>query len=531
MASTIKARFQADDGQRAAILERARLCARLTKPWVLPPLGQPATGRLPDNYQSDGSRGVTNLSGKMLLALFPPGEPFARLTPIPEVQYDPRVDARLMQHLLDDLSMRDAQIQAQIESCTLDGKSRQRATFRSRKRAAIEQLLITGDVLEQFTDDYRLKVFRRDRYVTKRDSCGDVLYHIIRETVDPLALTPRQRELAQFKEGFEGKPVCERMQDLYTLVEWNPLTRVWVITQEVNDHAVNESQEEVTPFFSTPFDLVDGEDSGRGFIEANLGDLGSLDELCRRLLDFAEMSSKMYPFIDGSSQLREQDFEKPTGSVMRGSVRGGQVDDVAFLKVDKLGDFNVCYQSTERIGKKIGAVMLMESETAPQGEAGRHAYAWQTVVGELNGALGGLYAPIADEQQVPLLRRVYYQMERDLKFTSRLPKQLVNISALTGFAAVSRSMDAQKIEKIAAVAAQLVPPGSGANPIDAGVAIEELVRLYNVRAPGLVKSPEQLQAETQQAIAAQTQLAGAQKALDTAGNIVQSAATQGQSNG
>ena len=81
---TIESRFKADDSDRQGSLEEARLAAALSKPWVLPPQGQNANDPLPRNYQSVGSRGSTNLVGRLLLALYPPNLPWFILTPTPE---------------------------------------------------------------------------------------------------------------------------------------------------------------------------------------------------------------------------------------------------------------------------------------------------------------------------------------------------------------------------------------------------------------------------------------------------------------
>lgn len=531
--STLAARFASDDGARQSILDRARECAKLTKPWVLPPLEQTADTKLPENYQSIGSRGTTNMVGKMILALFPPDQPWFMLQPVAEMLFDPRLQhgegAAFLQTVLTDLDLRSKQIQAKLESANLDNRSRRRATFRSKKRQALDQLIITGDVLEYLGDDYRLKVFRRDHYVTKRDSVGDVLYHITKECIDPLSLTPEQLSRAQFKSenSPEGKRVDERLVDLYTIVEWQPQSKKWVIRQEINGNEINVSEETITPYFSTPFDLVEGENYGRGFVEQNKGDLGSLDELGRRLLDFAELCTKMHPVADGNGAWKASDFEKPSGTLLFGDVRGGELQDLTFLKVDKVGDFQVCYQTAERIRKDMGAAMLIDSETAPQGEAGRHRLAWETVAGELAGALGGIYTPIADEQQLPILQRVYHQMERD-KLFAPLPRQFIEIKALTGLAALTRQIDGAKIERVANFAGAWGP--EGLRNISVGAAVNAFARAINLNAPGIVKSPEEVAAEEQAAIAAQTQLAAAQKGVEVVGNAAEHALTQGQPN-
>ena len=61
---------------REHVLRVGREVASLTVPHLLPPQGHTATSDLPKPYQSLGSRGIRNLSSKLLLTLFPPNTPF-----------------------------------------------------------------------------------------------------------------------------------------------------------------------------------------------------------------------------------------------------------------------------------------------------------------------------------------------------------------------------------------------------------------------------------------------------------------------
>jgi hypothetical protein len=61
----LAARYATDDGDRTELLDRARLCAALTKPSVLPPRGQHPSSTLPEAYQSIGAWGMSNLTSGM----------------------------------------------------------------------------------------------------------------------------------------------------------------------------------------------------------------------------------------------------------------------------------------------------------------------------------------------------------------------------------------------------------------------------------------------------------------------------------
>lgn len=514
--------FDGEASSRANLMDRARTCAALTKPWVLPPEEQTADVKLPQPFQSLGARGVTNLEGKTLLALYPPDFLWFSLEPVAEFKHDPTIRPEEIQRVQHVLFLQSLILIAKLEAANLEGGSaayRHRSGFRSKKRASLSQLFITGDTLEHLGDDYRLKVYRRDQYTTLRDSNGDVLRHGIYEKIDPLSLTDERLVAADLdKSKLQLQSVAERMLRLDTGVEWHPQTRKWVIEQELNGHIINTSEEVVSPYFCTPFELVAGEHYGRGFVEQNLGDFTSLDTLSERMLDFAAMASRMHPCIDHSSPIQEDDFKKPTGQVFRAKVQAGQVQDIAFLKVDKLADFKVVYDTHQAIRKDLGLAMLIESEVAPSGEAGRSPVAWQTIVNQLDGALGGLYAPIADDQQIPLIRRMMFQLERD-KLILPLPKDTIEVKALTGLAAIARQQKAAKLITMLDLATKFGDLGLA--KIDLSVAFDVLARLQGVDEPGVVKSAEQFAAEQKVAMRAQAQQEAASKAIDVAGNIVE----------
>ncbi len=525
--ATVKKDFMRDDADRTESLERARFCSALTKPWVLPPDGWKEDQKLPDTFSSLAAKGITGLEGRLLLALFPPGgTPWFRFKPAGRFRFDPEVSPVLIQELQERLHMQELMILAHLEkSDTNVGSNSRRAGFRSRQRTAISQLLITGDVLTQLTDDFQIRVFRRDNYITRRDSSGDVLYHIIRESMDPLAL-PEEKlvEMNLSQEDLLQQNPADRIEELYTRVEWQPLSKRWLIQQEIMGHIVNTSEERVTPFFSTPYELPPAANYGRGLIEQNLGDVRSINELTERLLDHAAIASKMMFALDYNSQVRPVDLAMPTGSVIQARVQSGQVTDIGMLKADKMQDFSVVNAVRDSIRRDLSATMLMESEQLPTYERATRLHV-ERVVSELEGALGGVYAPIADSMQIPLVERMREVLTKR-RILPNLPDDTVEIEAVTGIQALSAEASQAKIMQLMQTLAQLGPETM--SRIDKGVLLDYLVRQSGIFEPGLVKSEEQVQQEMQQQQEAMMQQQAAQQAMSTAGNVVESQAANGE---
>lgn len=528
--NTIGSTFDADHSRRQTILERVRLCASLTKPWAALPEHHNKDDRLPEVYQSEGSRGVTNLEGRMLLALYPPETPWFSLTPSPSVMYDPRADPEVLQEIQQRLWLYELMVQATLEARDLSADPERRRTgFLSQKRKALSQVIITGETLEWLTDRYTIKVIKRDKYVTRRDGEGAVLYHIVVEEIDPLTLNEDDRAKIKLSDKAVdiNRPCTDRMTKMYTRAEWNPLSKTWVIQQEMNGTIFATSEEPISPLMCTTFDLAPGEDYARGFVEANLGDLRSYNELEEKILDFAALHSKQLVAKDYSSLVRDEDLAKPSGEIIQARVTGGKVQDVGVLAPTNAANFEVVFQTSQAKKKSLAAAMMLESAMQPHKERVTATQVHRIAV-ELEGALGGFYTPIADDQQGPLIRRTIWQMQRD-KILPPLPKGAVTMKLLTGISAIAREGKADRMLDLVSVLAPLGP--EALKKLDINVFTQVLMRYRGIHEPGLIKSEEDLAREAQQAVQQAIAQHAGEAAVDTAAHVVENAATAPQPTG
>lgn len=515
--STIASQFDKDHGARTGGLDVARHCAELSKPWVLPPEGQTPDDKLPQPYTSTLTRGMSNIEGKMVVALFPPGMSFVHYQPAAKWRFNPQIDPKQLSTMQLYLQLREMTLMAKLAGMAREGPGNRRRTgFTTAKRQSISQFLITGDSLERLTDDYQLLVYRRDQYITKRDTGTCVLYHITKEMVDPLTLTPEQLETAgiSLKDEIE-RPAGDRMRPLHTEVAWNPLSKTWVIRQEVEKKIISESQELISPYFSTPFELVAGENYGRGWMEQNLGSARTENELTERILDFAALASKILTVADHGSQVRGADLSKRSGSHITAVVKQGVIQDLAVLQLDKLSDFSVVERVLMSIKQDLSAATLQHSESAPTRDRVT-AFEYNEIVKELQGVLGGLYAPIADCQQVPLVDRLDYQMQRDHELRP-MPDDAVEIEAVTGIQALSRETEHQALMETLGALAQF--PGV-LDRVNVEMLLNTTMRNKNIWQPGLIYTDEEMQAQQQAAMQQQQQMMAGQVAGETAGNVI-----------
>lgn len=515
--STIAARYESGVGTRSAIVDRAQRLAALTKPWVLPPDGQSADNKLPENYQSIGSRGVSSLVGKKLIAIWTPGTPWSYHKPASAILYDPQVPDQWKRQLQTILLGRDMQIMATLESHNLGQTRGPRASFRSRKRATLDQLVITGDTLERQHEDFRIQLFRRDQYTTKRDSCGDVLEHVTCEEIDPLSLGKEVCVQCEVEPELMEKPASDRMMKLYTWVEWQPLTERWVIRQELNKVTFVESEETVTPYFSTAYNLVPGENYGRSIVEENYGDLRSLDELERRRLELLGLVANGKIVKDENSMMRDSDLDEDSGKVIHGRVKDGKCQDVALLAFDGIREYNMLTDGIRDKSANLGRAFLLESAAQPEGERVT-ATQIRRIAQEIDSALGGAFAPIAEQQQLPLLARTIHLLEKK-GLMPKLPEKAVDVEVVTGITALNRDIQFTKGVELATMMAQF--PEQAHNRIDWSIFAEKLFQLRAFYEPGIVKSDEQIQREAQAALRQAMAAKAGEQAIESTGAIAE----------
>ena len=162
--SLVESQYTKMEVDREQYLERAREVAKLTIPHLYPPKGANEATEYPTPYQSVGSRGVTNLASKLMLALFPPQAPFFRLD-VDELVYkqiegDPNQKATIEQGL------------AKIEKAVMD--SIESNNDRVAVYEALKHLIVSGNVLLKMSED-GLRTYPLNNYVVKRDPQGKIL--------------------------------------------------------------------------------------------------------------------------------------------------------------------------------------------------------------------------------------------------------------------------------------------------------------------------------------------------------------------
>ena len=474
----VKTRYDRYKGDRDNYLRRGREASLFTIPSLLPDVDHTSTSELVTPFQSIGAEGVNNLSAKLLLSLLPPNAPFFRLV----------VDNSELEALLAEKRSEAEEGLAKIERLVM--QEIEVRGLRVPISEALKQLIVTGNVLLYLPPEDQIRVFRLDRYVVKRDSMGNPLEIITKESLSPLSLPENAKEIITDPESDSTL----KDLDLYTCVKWTG--KNWMIHQELNGLTVPGSEgtfpKNRNPFLALRFTHMDGEDYGRGYVEEYLGDLKSLESLTQSIVEGSAAAAKVLFLVRPNGTTRVKTLaESPNGAIVTGDD-----NDVSSLQLGKSQDFAIAQQTIQMLQTRLSRVFLMNSSIRRDAERVT-AQEIRLAHQELEIALGGVYAILSQEFQLPLVEILMNRMAKEKKIP-KLPGDALKPLIVTGVEALGRGEDLNKLGVFLQSIAPLGPQAM--QEINISDYITRLAGSLGIDTEGLVKSEEQKQVEQQAAM-------------------------------
>jgi len=497
---TAKERYAKLKEKREQYLDRARECSELTIPALIPEDGFHYTSELYTPFQSVGARGVNNLASKLLLLLLPPNSPFFRLSVSGKAKEQLDEQREMQSTVEKSLQRIEKNVQNKIEELAL----------RTSAFEAIKHLIVGGNVLTYLPKNGHMKVFPLSQFVCTRDSEGELLEIVIKESITPLSLDVEVRAQVISDPDYKEDEECELYTHIYKLDNDK-----YYICQEVHGIKIPGSigtfTKDAMPYQCLRMVRVDGEDYGRGYVEEFLGDLKSLEGLSQSLVESAAASSKVVFMIRPNSVTKKRDL----ALTRNGDIITGSRDDVSVLQTDKQYDLRVVQESIRALEERMSFAFLLH--TAIQRDAERvTAQEIRYMAEQLETSMGGIYSLLSMEFQLPLVKLLMKRMSQTKEIPS-LPKGTVKPTIITGIEALGRGNDLQKLREFIAEFVNLAQVNPQVmqtlNPSDL---IKRIATGLGIETEGLIKSEEQLQ---QEMMAQQDQMMQ-QNMMNTAGEAV-----------
>lgn len=476
--ATAKERFTTLNGKRDQVLTRGRDCADLTIPALMPPEGSDENTALSTPYQSLGSRGVNNLTSKLRLALFPPGNPFFRF----------QIDS----NTIDVIAQAEPAVADQIEGVmqSLENEALDELEQGNDSvilHAAIKQLVVTGNVLLHMPKSEDSRIFRLQNYVVVRDASGAWYEIVAQEVVSKYTLPDDAKSvLADVQKG----EVDDEDVTIYTHVTRDGNKAVWY--QEIDEQEIpksaGKSDYDNCPYIPLRWAALENENYGRGHCEEYLGDLRSLEDLSKDVVAFSAAAAKVL-FLDRPNSTTDL---KALQEAESGEFVEGNIEDIGVLQVGKLQDFQVVKKQIDDLTLRLSHAFLLSTGTVRDAERVT-AEEIRMQAQELEDVLGGVYTVLAAELQQKVVRRLIERLKAKGRFPT-LPSGTVNPVIITGFAALGRGHELNKLRQYFADGVAMYGEAF-MQEFNAAAVADRLATHHNVDVDALKKTPEQKQQE------------------------------------
>jgi hypothetical protein len=425
---------------------------------------------------------ANHLSSKIASLLFPSTQSFFRL--------DAAVNTDVMASAL---AVDTNELASGL--ATLENTAYRRIFLRSSYHQIVHTmklLVCTGNaLLYRDSQNTNMHAYSLRQYAVLRDGSGKVLDIILKErtTVDQLPEALRNTYFAG-REEFDS--VC-----LWTRVkrERRNVTDVFIVTQQADTHQLDvreEYPEAVCPYIPVTWNLVTGENYGRGLVEDYAGDFAKLSELSEALALYEiEACRVLHLAAPGSGGDVDAMAEEESGawvSADPGKVAAYEAGD--YQKIVALtADLQQMFQRLAPAFMYGGNVRDAERVTAEE---------IRTQAEEANQSLGGVYSVIADNLHIPLAHILCAEVNPD--FVSEVIAGGLTLSVLTGVAALGRSSDVNKLLQVSQVIAAVIPVFSQASQrLDPERTISKIFEGFGLNIEDYSRTEEELAALQAQA--------------------------------
>lgn len=522
---SLASRYAAIAPLRDQYLTRAHQCSKLTIPTLYPYDNErpKAKGQVADTsqpWQSVGSSGVNALTAKLVMTMLPANSPFFQFV----------MGAQEREELLgldeQEQQQAAAAIEGRLQKMEYDVlEDIELSALRNNAFRAFKHLLIGGNYLLYVSDN--IKGFPLDRFVVRRDGNGEWVELLVKEAISPLDLPEAWLKAAASDRAGELEKI-EKGEDLeiFTVVK-RAGKKAWVSWQEVLGQEVPKTRGRFTdddnPWLVLRMISVDGEDYGRSYVEELYGDLKSAEDLSMSIVQGAMIAAQLRWLVKPSGVTDIEDLEEG----QNGDYLPGNPEDVSAIRAEKGSDFAVASNTLVQVVTRLERAFLMHSSVQRSGERVT-AHEISVMTQELEDTLGGYYALLGTEFQLPIVRLWVNRMQRQGKFP-KVPKGAIRPKIITGVEALGRGQSLVRLRGFFQDVAGLAPILQGMpGKFSLDQVLSMLANGHGVDISGAIVPDAVLQAQAAEQQQQQQMAALAEKAAGPAAGALAQAATQPQ---
>lgn len=506
----LKQRWSQLELKRSSILTLARDYSAWTLPTLLP-REHVNNQELQLSNDSIGAQAVNHLSNKVVSTLFPPQRLFFRLH-IPE-EMKQMMTSALAQQAPDAeqakaaVATAAAEMEEQLASVEKQVQDyMDMVSYRPTAIHAAKLLIVTGNALMYHPPEKPVQVFSIADYCICRDISGEMVefmtkeckaFNTFSEDVQNLLRTGRNKDYED-----------DHDVEIFTLVRLENDGRFHMY-QQANDVLLDTNgafwTKETLPWIPLVWNLVKGEDYGRGLVAEYAGAFHAVNVLSKSVLNIAAIMSDIKFLVNPTSFLDVAEMNRSPS----GSYHPGKEGDVTAIQMDKQADAQFIAASIDRYERQIAQAFLLNSQLTRDAERVT-AEEIRMVANELDTSNGGVYSRLASTWQGPTAYIALDQIEFDGLEVGIKPK------VITGMDSLSR---AGELDNLRLFMSDLAMLNAVPEDVRAVMKLGEFMRVIGtnrqVEYKQFVKTSAEIAADQQAAMDQQQQLMDQQANNDT----------------
>jgi hypothetical protein len=420
-------RFTELDTARSARMARARSCAALAGPMLLPPAGSNGDMEITLPFASEATRGVTRLSGKILNVMMPlDNQPVFTF-----IASNGRIETPPVRELMETLA-------TEIYRTMTQGNLRDVA-FR-----AIQHLAVIGDVLVVVEGVSKFRLIRLDQYVVRRDVYGDEIEIVYITFIED----PDQKDVVLASTMPTATPYHKPGFKTIIVRILKQADGSWVETREYADGTPVDAggTYKVSRYIPLRWIAIDGEDYGRSLIEEIHGDVSMLEAATESLTNALAASSVFWMRRRPGSALDSGDAtQRPIGSWLTANE-----EDIGVVAPGRelSPQVGAMAAAVQQYRSKIAEAFLDGRASMPTGDRVTAA-AIHMVAQELSDGIGGPVITTVNQFFGKTIDRVLHEMISgdmlDPAFAKMLTDKTITYSVVTGLQAMNRSQQLSRL--------------------------------------------------------------------------------------
>lgn len=490
-------------------MTRAEKYAKWTLPFLFPMTGSNEGSEHQVSTDGIGARAVNHVSNKVVTTLFRPQGPFFRL----RLSKQQRKQIALLAQSSDQAKV--AELTQRIEQELNDTEQEavehlDMVAYRPMATNAAQLLVATGNALVYHPAGKPVQVFTLRDYCVVRDLSGTVIEIMTRECKAFETFHPDVQ--IQLRVRDYGRQDTDEVK-VYTQIK---------LHEDGKFHARQEAggveldiedamwPAKLLPWIPLTWNLLRGEDYGRGLVEDYAGAFHALSVLTQSLVNLAAIMGDIKFFVKPTSVIDVAELNKSPA----GSYHSGNAEDVAAMQTNKNSDANFIVSMIERYERQIAQAFLLNSSVTRDAERVT-AEEIRIQANELEMSVGGIYSRLALQWQVPTAN-----VTLDHIGFSGL-EQGITPQIITGMDSLSRAGELDNLRMFVSDMALLeAVPEDFRRAIDPLKFAAVIGTARQVDYAKFMKSAEQMQAEIQQeqaALANQEQMKAAGAVASEAG--------------